>query len=150
MRFINEYKEVQAHGNTKLHVIHTNNRKHMATSLTHDKTRLELVNLQVANFIGIQKEWRVPEATKGLESLADIAGMLFDDYYNDMKKKFTNEEHTCWGSLPLSKRNIEYTAKDTYTAYEISNRITLTQDGLHCAKLEKQETPMKRARSWGD
>ncbi|KAE8821738.1 hypothetical protein D1007_00146 [Hordeum vulgare] len=115
-----------------------------------DKTRLELVNLQVANFIGIQKEWRVPEATKGLESLADIAGMLFNDYYNDMKKKFTNEEHTRWGSLPLSKRYIEYTAKDTYTTYEISNRITLTQDGLHCAKLEKQETPMKRARSWGD
>ena len=50
-------------------------------------------------------------------------------------------------------RHIEYTAKDAYAAYEIWNRITLTQDGLRCAKLEKEEPPKKRARSswgWGD
>ncbi|XP_073358023.1 uncharacterized protein [Aegilops tauschii subsp. strangulata] len=33
-------------------------------SIGGDKTRLERVNLEVANFIDIQKEWRVPEATK--------------------------------------------------------------------------------------
>ncbi|KAE8799903.1 hypothetical protein D1007_24650 [Hordeum vulgare] len=73
---------------------------------------------------------RVPKATKDLDSLADVAGMLVNDYYKDMKKKITNEEHKRWGSLPLSKRHIEYTTKDTYTAYEIWNHITLTQDGL--------------------
>ncbi|XP_073353789.1 uncharacterized protein [Aegilops tauschii subsp. strangulata] len=62
-------------------------------SIRGDKTRLERVNLEVANFVDTQKEWRVPEATKELDSLADVAGMLVDDYYNNMKKKITNDEH---------------------------------------------------------
>ncbi|KAE8792874.1 hypothetical protein D1007_32509 [Hordeum vulgare] len=45
-----------------------------------NKTKLERVNLEVTNFIDIQKEWRVPESTKELDSLADVAGMLVDDY----------------------------------------------------------------------
>ncbi|XP_044955538.1 uncharacterized protein LOC123406120 [Hordeum vulgare subsp. vulgare] len=200
MGFINEYKDVQAHGNTMLRVIHTNDKKHMATSLeqyerhlglqhhkiiridpkytnephetqkpavaqlslgktqlillfqlsatvrctifdnflvdprytfvgfsiNRDKTRLKHVKLEVTNFIDIQKEWRVPETTKELDSLADVACMLIDDYYKDMKEKITDEEHRCWGSLPLSKRHIGYAAKDAYTTYEIWNRITLT------------------------
>ncbi|KAI5011782.1 hypothetical protein ZWY2020_013919 [Hordeum vulgare] len=171
--FVNEYKEVRAHGNTKLHMIHTNDKKHMATShkeykrhlglqrhkivginleytnepnetqkpalvqlsvgktqpmllfelstaehytifdnfladprytfasfsIGRDKTRLERVNLEVANFIDIHKEWRVPEATKELDSLADVASMLVDDYYNDMKKKITDEEHRCFARI---------------------------------------------------
>ncbi|XP_073355181.1 uncharacterized protein [Aegilops tauschii subsp. strangulata] len=62
-------------------------------SIDGDKTRLELVNLEVANFVDIQKEWMVPEATKELDSLADVSGMLIDDYYNNMKKKITDDEH---------------------------------------------------------
>ncbi|XP_073363240.1 uncharacterized protein [Aegilops tauschii subsp. strangulata] len=217
MGFVDEYREVQAYDNTKLHVIHTNDKKQMATSLKQyechlrfqchkivgidleytnepegtqrphlvqlsvdktqpvllfqlgaaerctvfdnfladprytfagfsiddDKTRLERVKLEVANFIDIQMEWRVPEATKELDSLADIAGMLVDDYYNDMKKKITNEEHKRWDSLPLSMSHIKYAAKDMYTAYKIWNRITLTQDGLRHAKLEKEEPPQE-------
>ncbi|XP_073360224.1 uncharacterized protein [Aegilops tauschii subsp. strangulata] len=122
-------------------------------SIDGDKKRLEHVNLEVANFIDIQKEWRVPEATKELDSLGDVSGMLIDDYYNNMKKKITDDEHKHWATLPLSMRHIEYTAKDAYAAYEIWNRITLTQDGLRRAKLEKEEPPKKRARSswgWGD
>ncbi|KAE8772823.1 hypothetical protein D1007_55081 [Hordeum vulgare] len=187
MGFVNEYKDVQAHGNTQLHVIHTNDQKQMATSLEQyerhkileidldytnkagvtqkpslvqlfvdktrpmllfqlstterctifdnflvdprytfdgfcidsDKTRLERVNLEVTNFIGIQKEWRVPKATKELHSLADVDGILVDDYYNDMNKKITDEEHMRFVSLPLSKRHIEYVAKDAYIVYEI-------------------------------
>ena len=47
-------------------------------------------------------------------------------------------------------RHIEYAAKDAYAAYEIWNRITLTQDGLRRAKLEKEKPPKKCARSsWG-
>ncbi|XP_073353691.1 uncharacterized protein [Aegilops tauschii subsp. strangulata] len=116
-----------------------------------DKTRLERVNLEVANIVDILKEWRVPEATKELDSLADVADMLIDDYYNNMKKNITNEEHVHWFSLPLSMRHIEYATKDAYAAYEIWNRITLTQDRLRCAKLEKEEPPKKHPRSsWGD
>ncbi|XP_073357988.1 uncharacterized protein [Aegilops tauschii subsp. strangulata] len=202
MVFADEYKDVEAHGNTKLHVIHTIDKKQVAITLAQyerhlslqrhkivgidleynnepeatqctvfdkfladprytfagfsidgDKKRLERVNLEVANFIDIQKEWRVPEATKELDSLGDVSGMLIDDYYNNMNKKMTDDEHKRWATLPLSMRHIEYAAKDAYAAYEIWNRITLTQDRLRRAKLEKQEPPKKRARSswgWGD
>ncbi|XP_073358115.1 uncharacterized protein [Aegilops tauschii subsp. strangulata] len=227
MAFADEYQGVEAHGNTKLHVIHTNDKKQMAITLSQyerhlslqrhkivgidleynnepeatqkstlcqlsigkkhpvllfqlnaaerctvfdnfladprytfagfsidgDKKRLERVNLEVANFVDIQKEWRVPEATKELDSLGDVSGMLINDYYNNMKKKITDDEHKHWATLPLSMRHIEYAAKDAYAAYEIWNRITLTQDGLRRAKLEKEEPPKKHARSswgWGD
>ncbi|XP_073362916.1 uncharacterized protein [Aegilops tauschii subsp. strangulata] len=213
MAFADEYKDVEAHGNTKLHVIHTNDKKQVVITLAQYERhlslqrhkivgidleynnepeatqkpalcqlsigkkhpvllfqlsaaerctvfdnfladpRLECVNLEVANFVDIQKEWRVPEATKELDSLGDVSGMLIDDYYNNMKKKITDDEHKRWATLPLSLRHIEYAAKDAYAAYEIWNRITLTQDGLRHAKLEKEEPPKKRARSswgWGD
>ena len=79
-------------------------------SIDNDKTRLECVKLEVANFVDIQKEWRVPEATKELDSLGDVSGMLIDDYYNN-KKKITNDEHKRWATLPLSMRHIEYAEK---------------------------------------
>ncbi|XP_073358053.1 uncharacterized protein [Aegilops tauschii subsp. strangulata] len=191
MAFSDEYKDVEAHGNTKLHVIHTNEKKQMSISLAQyerhlrlqrhkiklalvqlsvgktqpvllfqlsaterctvfdnfladpwytfagfsidgDKTRLERVNLEVANFVDIQKEWRVPE---------------------EHEEEDHDDEHRRWATLPLSMRHIEYATKDTYAAYKIWNCITLTQDGLRCAKLEKEEPPKKRARSswgWGD
>ncbi|XP_073363162.1 uncharacterized protein [Aegilops tauschii subsp. strangulata] len=133
MAFPDDYKGMEAHGNTKLHAIHTNDKKQMTISLVEyehhlslqrhkivdidlectifdnfladprytfagfsidgDKTRLERVNLEVANFVDIQKEWRVLEATKELDSLGDVSSMLIDDYYNNMKKKITNDKH---------------------------------------------------------
>ncbi|XBI10000.1 uncharacterized protein [Aegilops tauschii subsp. strangulata] len=196
MAFADEYQGVEAHGNTKLHVIHTNDKKQVAITLAKpalcqlsigkkhpvllfqlsaaercivfdnfladprytfagfsidgDKKRLERVNLEVANFVDIQKEWRVPEATKELDSLGDVSGMLIDDYYNNMKKKITDDEHKRWATLPLSMRHIEYAAKDAYAAYEIWNRITLTQDGLRRAKLEKEEPPRSALGAAGD
>ncbi|KAE8778559.1 hypothetical protein D1007_48513 [Hordeum vulgare] len=116
-------------------------------SIDGDKTRLERINLEVTNFIDIQKEWTVPEATKELDSLEDVARMLIDDYYNDVKKKITNKEHMRSGSLPLSKRHIKYATKDAYIVYEIWKRITLSHDGLRCTKLKKEEPPVKHARS---
>ncbi|XP_073353748.1 uncharacterized protein [Aegilops tauschii subsp. strangulata] len=95
-------------------------------SINGDQTRLERINLEVANFVDIQKEWRVPEATMELDSLGDVSDMLIDDYYNNMKKKITDDEHRRWATLPLSMRHIEYAAKDAYATYEIWNRITLT------------------------
>ncbi|XP_073361376.1 uncharacterized protein [Aegilops tauschii subsp. strangulata] len=196
MAFADEYQGVEAHGNTKLHVIHTNDKKQVAITLAQyerhlslqrhkiierrrnppsanspsarntrytfagfsidgDKKRLERVNLEVANFVDIEKEWRVPETTKELDSLGDVSGMLIDDYYNNMKKKkITDDEHKRWATLPLSMRHIEYAAKDAYAAYEIWSRITLTQDGLRRAKLEKEDPPPQEARQeqlgWGD
>ncbi|XP_073368091.1 uncharacterized protein [Aegilops tauschii subsp. strangulata] len=99
MAFADEYQGVEAHGNTKLHVIHTNDKKQKPAlcqlsigkkhpvllfqlsaaerctvfdnfladprytfagfSIDGDKKRPERVNLEVANFVDIQKEWRV-------------------------------------------------------------------------------------------
>ena len=42
-------------------------------SIDGDKTRLERVKLEVANFVDIQKEWRVPEETKALDPLGDVS-----------------------------------------------------------------------------
>ena len=64
-----------------------------------------------------------------------------------MKKKITDDKHQRWATLPLSMRHIEYAEKDAYAAYQIWNRITLIQDGLRRAKLEKEEPSKKRARS---
>ena len=77
-------------------------------SINGDKTRLERVKLEVANFVDIQKEWRVPEATKPLDSLGDVSDVLIDDYYNNMKKKITDDKHQHWATLPLSRRHTEY------------------------------------------
>ncbi|XP_044446529.1 uncharacterized protein [Triticum aestivum] len=214
MGFIKEFMEVQAHGNTKLHVIHTNELHKAATTIEQYERHLEFerhkivgvdveytndvgedqkpalvqlsvgkdhpvllfqlsaagknctrfdnfladprymfagfsidgdiemlgcVGLEIAHFVDIQKEWRVPTATKPLDSLGDVSGILVHDYYNNMKKKL----------MPLPIRHIEYAAKDAYAAYEIWSRLTIIQEGLRRAKLEKEQT-RKRARSWGD
>ena len=64
MAFTDEYKgdkAVEAHGNTKLHVIHTNDKKQMAISLTQYERHL---SLQRQKIIGIELEYNNdPEAT---------------------------------------------------------------------------------------
>ena len=58
-------------------------------------------------------------------------------------------QSTSAGRMPLSMRHIEYAAKDAYAAYEIWSRLTIIQEGLRQAKLEKEQT-RKHARCWGD
>ena len=154
MGFIKEFMEVQAHGNTKLHVIHTNDLHKAATTIEQYERHLEFerhkivgvdveytndvgedqkpalvqlsvgkdhpvllfqlsaadknctrfdnfladprnkfagfsidgdiemlgrVGLEIAHFVDIQKEWRVPTATKPLDSLGDVSGILVHD-----------------------------------------------------------------------
>ncbi|XBI05910.1 hypothetical protein VPH35_133988 [Triticum aestivum] len=188
MGFTREFKEVQVHSNTKLHVIHTNDLHKAATtieqyerhlqfkrhkiigvdlnaadknctkfdnfladprytfvgfSIDSDIEMLSRVGLEIAHFVDIQKEWRVPTATKPLDSLGDASGILVHDV------ELTNAEHQRWARMPLSMRHIEYAAKDAYAAYEIWSRLTIIQEGLRRAKLDKEQT-RKRARSCGD
>ncbi|XP_073353809.1 uncharacterized protein [Aegilops tauschii subsp. strangulata] len=186
MGFIKEFMEVQAHSNTKLHVIHPNDLHMAATTIEQYERHLQFehhkiigvnvefdnfladprymfagfsidgdiemlghVGLEISHFVDIQKEWRVPIATKPLDSLGDVSGILVHDYYNDMKKKLTSAEHKHWACMPLSMRHIEYAAKDAYAAYEIWSRLTTIQEGLRRAKLEKEQS-RNRARSSGD
>ena len=63
MTFTDEYKgdmAVEVHGNTKLHVIHTNDKKQMAITLTHYERHL---SLQRNKIIVIDLEYE-PEATQ--------------------------------------------------------------------------------------
>ncbi|XP_073363430.1 uncharacterized protein [Aegilops tauschii subsp. strangulata] len=176
MGFIKEFMEVQAHGNTKLHVIHTNDLHNAATTIEQYERHLELechkiievdveytndvgedqkpalvqlsvgkdhpvllfqlsaadknctrfdnfladprytfaafsidsdiemlgrVRLEIAHFVDIQNEWRVPIATKPLDSLGDVSGILVHDYYNNMKKKLTNAEPVLGAHAPV-------------------------------------------------
>ncbi|XBH74404.1 hypothetical protein VPH35_101356 [Triticum aestivum] len=218
MGFTREFMEVQAHGNTKLHMIHTND-LHKATttieqyerhlqfelhkivgvdvkytndhgedqkptlvqlsvgkdhpvllfqlsaadknctkfdyflahprytfvgfSIDGDIEMLGRVGLEINHFVDIQKEWRVPTATKPLDSLGDVSGILVHDV------ELTNAERSRWACMPLSMRHIEYAAKDAYAVYEIWSRLTTIQEGLRRAKLDKEQT-RKRARSCGD
>ena len=65
MTFTDEYKgenTVEAHGNTKLHVIHTNNKKQMAITLAQYERHL---SLQRHKIVGIDLEYNnEPEATQ--------------------------------------------------------------------------------------
>ncbi|KAE8798643.1 hypothetical protein D1007_26131 [Hordeum vulgare] len=115
--------------------------------ITRDIEKLHRVDLHIAHFVDIQKEWRVPESTKHMDSLGDVSSMLIDDYYMSMKRKLTNEDHKHWVCMPLSMKHVQYATKDAYAAYEIWSGITVTQDGLRCAMLEKSK---KCGRTWGD
>ncbi|XP_073362567.1 uncharacterized protein [Aegilops tauschii subsp. strangulata] len=203
MGFTREFMEVQAHGNTKLHVIHTNDLHRAATTIEQFERHLQFerhkivgvdvkytndhgedqkptlvqlsigkdhpfnnfladprytfvgfsidgdiemlghVGLEIAHFVEIQKEWRVPTATKPLDSLGDVSGILVHDV------GLTNAEGSRWACMPLSMRHIEYAAKDAYAAYEIWSRLSIIQEGLRRAKIDKEQTS-KRARSCGD
>ncbi|XBH96817.1 hypothetical protein VPH35_087130 [Triticum aestivum] len=112
-------------------------------SIDDDIEMLGRVGLKIAHYVDIQKEWRVPTATKPLDSLGDVSGILVHDVV------LTNTEHQRWACMPLSMRHIEYVAKDAYAAYEIWSCLNIIQEGLHRKKLDKEQT-RKRARSYGD
>ncbi|XBJ19796.1 hypothetical protein VPH35_010729 [Triticum aestivum] len=101
------------------------------------------VGLEIAHFVDIQKEWRVPTATKPLDSLGDASGILVHDV------ELTNAEQQFWARMPLSMRHIGYVTKDAYAAYEIWSRLTIIQEGLRREKLDKEQT-RKCTRSCGD
>ncbi|XP_073355020.1 uncharacterized protein [Aegilops tauschii subsp. strangulata] len=62
MAFADEYQGVEAHGNTKLHVIHTNDNKQVATTLAQYERHL---SLQRHKIVGIDLEYNnEPEATQ--------------------------------------------------------------------------------------
>ncbi|KAI5016189.1 hypothetical protein ZWY2020_006040 [Hordeum vulgare] len=59
-------------------------------SIDRDIKKLHRVDLHIAHFVDIQKEWKVPGSTKHMDSLGDVSSMLIDDYYMSMKQKLTN------------------------------------------------------------
>ncbi|KAI4971111.1 hypothetical protein ZWY2020_002025 [Hordeum vulgare] len=186
MRLIRELKQVQAHGTTKLHVIHTNDLQKVEAIIDQYEQHLQIQRNKIVG-VGVEYTYEAAHkqkaaliqlsvgktqpvllfqlsatehkckvldnflldsrSTKYLDSLGDVSGMLIDDYYTSMKQKLTNEDHKRWACMPLSMKHVQYAAMDAYAAYEIWSRITVTQDGLRYAMLEKSK---KRGRTWGD
>ncbi|KAE8807381.1 hypothetical protein D1007_16439 [Hordeum vulgare] len=58
-----------------------------------DIKKLHRVVAETGHFIDIQKEFRVPESTKYMDSLGDVSSIIINDYYTDMKHKMTEEDH---------------------------------------------------------
>jgi len=118
-------------------------------AIEQDKQKLAACNLHVPNFVDIQTNWRVPDGTKPLDSLGDVAAAIIDDEYADMKTKMTDHDHSLWTSI-LSTKHVEYAAKDAYAAFEIWNRISTMKKGLARAETEKtRKHPRSSRRGWG-
>ncbi|XBH56183.1 hypothetical protein VPH35_078086 [Triticum aestivum] len=91
-----------------------------------NKSGLE-VNLN--NFIDMQRKWKVPTNNKFYDSFADVAGSVVHPFYKGMKKKIdTEEDHKLWGISPLPDKLIEYAGVDAYGTYKswkiIDNIVT--------------------------
>ena len=118
-------------------------------AIEQDKQKLAACNLHATNFVDIQTNWRVPDGTKPLDSLGDVAAAIIDDEYADMKMKMTDHDHSLWTSI-LSTKHVEYAAKDAYAAFEIWNRISTMKKGLARAETEKtMKRPRSSKRGWG-
>ena len=114
-------------------------------AIEQDKEKLARCDLHIPNFVDIQTNWRVPDGTKPLDSLGDVAAAIIDDEYADMKMKTTDHDHSLWTSI-LSTKHVEYAAKDAYAAFEIWNRISTMKKGL--ARAETEKTRKRPRSSW--
>jgi hypothetical protein len=62
-------------------------------------------------------------------SMANMAALLIDEEYADMKRKFPQSGHEHWEKTPLDPINIEYAAIDGYVVYELYYRIGISNYG---------------------
>lgn len=77
----------------------------------------------------IQTKWVGPCEYKNLDSLADVAGLIIDDYYVCKKNGFDRKLHQGWADRVCMDR-IQYAYRDTYACYDIWMHITLIWEGL--------------------
>ena len=64
------------------------------------------------------------------DGMADLAAMIIDESYEDMKKNFTSADHDYWEWKPLSPLHLEYAARDGFVSYELFKRIVTMNEGL--------------------
>ena len=65
-------------------------------SIRRDKELLELLGIRVTNYKDIQAEWGVPnDENKPLNSLGELAGLIIDEFYEEMKIMFDGQYHQC-------------------------------------------------------
>ncbi|XP_073353770.1 uncharacterized protein [Aegilops tauschii subsp. strangulata] len=103
-----------------------------------NKSGLE-VNLN--NFIDMQRKWKVPTNNKFYDSFADVAGSVVHPFYKGMKKKIdTEEDHKLWGISPLPDKLIEYAGVDAYGTYKSWKIIDNIVTGWDISKEQEADT----------
>ncbi|KAI5009001.1 hypothetical protein ZWY2020_010049 [Hordeum vulgare] len=105
--------------------------------------KLERVDPQIAHFVDIQKEWRVPGSTKYMDSLGDVSSMLIDDYYMSMKQKRTNTDHKRWACMPLFVKHVQQRTLKPCTRYGVASP-SVRKDfaaGVNCGVVEWVDKP---------
>ena len=81
----------------------------------------------------------------GKHGMKDLAGLLIDPLYYEMKGAMTNEDHQLWHIAPLSEKHLHYAAKDAYVTYELYKKLDFYERGRY--KLMKR-TQKTRLRMW--
>jgi len=113
-------------------------------SIGRDIEMLEKSGLFVHNFVDIQGKWRVPEAWKELDSLADVAELIIDEDYGTMKDGFSFDDHCQWAFYPLSLKHINYAAIDAFASYDIWRRMTVFKSGFKRLKEDRENKFCRR------
>ena len=107
-------------------------------SIKRDIELVEKSGLYVSNFVDIQEKWRVPKPYKPMDSLADVAELIIDEDYGNMKVGFSFTDHCQWAWYPLSRKHIKYAAIDAFAAYDIWRRMTVFKRGYQRAKMDRE------------
>jgi hypothetical protein len=63
--------------------------------------------------------------------MADLAAVLIDPSFKNMKDNFSNSSHDDWEVQPLPAVNLRYAAIDGYVSYELHMRLTKINEGQH-------------------
>ena len=126
--------------------------KFVGFDITSDTNMLRRSDLSIYNHIDIQKIWKDPDLMKyrkdgsiGKHGLKDLAGLLVDPLYFEMKGGMTNDDHQLWHKAPLSEKHLHYAAKDAYVTYELYRKLDFYERGRY--KLIKK-TQKERLRKW--
>ncbi|KAI4988613.1 hypothetical protein ZWY2020_035853 [Hordeum vulgare] len=97
------------------------------------------LEINLDNFIDMQRKWRHPYTNKAYDSLAYIAGMVVHPFYKNMKYKINhNEDHKLWGISPLPDYLIEYATIDAYATYQSWKKIDMVKK-VQCKLNYKKE-----------
>ena len=132
--------------------LRTRRYKFVGFDITRDTTMIQRSGIPIFNHFDNQKIWKDPDLIKyrsdgsvGKHGMKDLAGLLIDPLYYEMKGAMTNEDHQLWHIAPLSEKHLHYAAKDAYVTYELYKKLDFYERGRY--KLMKR-TQKERLRMW--
>jgi len=126
--------------------------KFVAFDISSDTRMLRRSSLYIFNHVDIQQIWKDPDlikvrrdGTPGKQGMKDLAGLLIDPSYYEMKGGMTDDDHQLWHKAPLTEKHVTYAAKDAYISYELYRVLDFYERGRY--KVVKR-TQQIRLRQW--